>query len=89
VITEPERFLALARTFQAKAESMRATGRPDEAGRAAFHAAQAAIYAHAGKVVTAHQGVHAEFASVVKTIPDAGSQDWSFPPPRLQSQIRR
>src|ERR1019366_559794 len=79
---EVERFLALARSFLTKAEGMRQHGWPEEAGRAsylaAFHRAQAVIFHQSGRVAKTHQGVHAEFARIVKGMPGTDRQIWQF-----------
>ncbi|MBX9700288.1 MAG: HEPN domain-containing protein [Acetobacteraceae bacterium] len=66
-------FLAKARQFPAKAESMLAAGWPDEAGRAAylaaFQAAQALIFERRDDVPRRHAGVHAVFDTVLRAEP--------------------
>ena len=61
---------------------MRSHGWPDEAGRAsylaAFHGAQAAIFEEAGKLVKTHQGVHMEFARIVREVPEFHAKVWLF-----------
>jgi uncharacterized protein (UPF0332 family) len=82
VSQEVARFLAIARSFLAKAEGMLGQGWPDESGRAshmaAFHAAQALIFQRSGRVVKTHQGVHAEFARIVKHEGKDDREIWRF-----------
>ena len=79
---EVERFLSSDRTFLAKAEGMRKHGWPDEAGRAsclaAFHGAQAIIFHRSGRILKTHQGVHSDFARIVKDLPDMDRHVWQF-----------
>jgi uncharacterized protein (UPF0332 family) len=69
---ESAAFLQKSGEFLAKAQSMLDHGWPDEAGRAAylagFHAAQALIFEHSGRVLT-HSGVQTEFARFAKNDP--------------------
>jgi uncharacterized protein (UPF0332 family) len=45
-----------------------------EAYMAAFHAAQAAIFERAGRVVKTHRGVHGTFAQIAKDDPGLGPE---------------
>ncbi len=79
---EAERYARMAHAFLAKAEGMRAMGWPDEAGRAsylaAFHAAQAAIFETRGICAKTHQGVHTEFARIVRDFRSGDRETWLF-----------
>ena len=58
-------FLAKAAKLPSEAKTMLSVNLNEAAGRstylAAFHAAQALIFEHLGKVLKTHAGVHAEF----------------------------
>jgi uncharacterized protein (UPF0332 family) len=73
VTPEAARFLEKANKFLREADTMLGVDLFDAAGRAAylagFHAAQALIFEHLGKVFKSHAGVHAEFLRLTKDDP--------------------
>jgi uncharacterized protein (UPF0332 family) len=66
-------YLAKARATLADAQQIAALPLPHVAGReayyAAFHAAEAYIFEHTGKVATTHKGVRSEFARLARREP--------------------
>ena len=66
-------YLAKARTTLADAQQIAALPLPHVAAReayyAAFHAAEAYIFEHTGKVATTHKGVRIEFARMARREP--------------------
>jgi uncharacterized protein (UPF0332 family) len=66
-------YLAKARTTLADAQQIAALPLPHVAAReayyAAFHAAEAYIFEHTGKVATTHKGVRIEFARLARREP--------------------
>ena len=66
-------YLAKARATLADAQQIAALPLPHVAGReayyAAFHAAEAYIFEHTGKVATTHKGVRIEFARLARREP--------------------
>lgn len=63
-------FLAKAAKLLSEAETMLTVNLNEAAGRSAylagFHAAQALIFEHLGKVLKTHAGVHAEFLRLTR-----------------------
>jgi uncharacterized protein (UPF0332 family) len=70
---EAARFLDKARQLLGEAETMLRVGLNEAAGRtaylAAYHAAQALIFEHAGKVLKTHAGVQTEFLKLTRDDP--------------------
>lgn len=66
-------YLAKARTTLADAQQISTLPLPHVAAReayyAAFHAAEAYIFEHTGKVATTHRGVRGEFARLARREP--------------------
>lgn len=66
-------YLAKARTTLADAQQIATLPLPHVAAReayyAAFHAAEAYIFEHTGKVATTHRGVRSEFARLARREP--------------------
>ena len=66
----PAMFLAKARQALSEARAITAINLPEAAGRAAylaaFHAAQALIFARTSKIARTHSGVRSEFARLAK-----------------------
>jgi uncharacterized protein (UPF0332 family) len=66
-------YLAKARATLADAQQIAALSLPHVAAReayyAAFHAAEAYIFEHTGKVATTHKGVRIEFARLARREP--------------------
>jgi uncharacterized protein (UPF0332 family) len=69
-------YLAKARTTLADAEKIAALPLPHVAAReaylAVFHAAEAYIFEHTGKVAKTHRGVRSEFARLARAEPRIG-----------------
>ena len=70
---EARMFLAKAVKLLNEADMMLSVNLDEAAGRsaylAAFHAAQALIFEHLGKVLKTHAGVHAEFLRLTRNDP--------------------
>ena len=66
-------FLAKAVKLLGEADTMLSVNLNEAAGRSAylagFHAAQALLFEHLGKVLKTHAGVHAEFLRLTKDDP--------------------
>jgi uncharacterized protein (UPF0332 family) len=69
VTPEAERFLQNADDHLERGQIMLRDGLNYDAGRAAFHAAQAIIFERTGKVAKTHKGVNIEFLLVTKDDP--------------------
>jgi uncharacterized protein (UPF0332 family) len=80
VTPEATDYLGKARQCLASARAILAIKESNDAGRdaylAAFHAAQAFIFAGTGKIAKTHRGLHSEFARLAKDDPRI---DKSFP----------
>jgi uncharacterized protein (UPF0332 family) len=70
---EAERFLQNANDHLGRGQAMIAAGLNDDAGRAAFHAAQAILFERTSKVFKSHKGVNIEFLRLTRNAPQ-------FPP---------
>ena len=67
---EAAQFLAKARKLIAEAEAVAAIAQNDAAGRAAYLAAQALIFAREGRILKTHNGVQSEFPRLTRDAPN-------------------
>jgi hypothetical protein len=73
VTPQAERFLHNADDHLGRGQAMIAAGLNDDAGLAAFHAAQAIIFERTGKVYKSHKGVSEAEIMAVPNDPEPGN----------------